>query len=216
MTSCVQHTPAEILRAHQRLPRFIRIQYLVPATAVLVAVLGFGFTLPSGPLCDEGMVLFMEGGCDYGESNVFFHSKLGVMLALTAAFAIAWRGRVQGFSGFVPHLAVAGVLALANRSGGGCDTYYSHPNGSIGQMVVEVAAWAILGIAALGRWSGGSGRALVGVTLVWWMAYVASFYAWLLGFSHWTWAHTWAISGTLALVAAGCRPTTQTDKGRSR
>ncbi|HEV7238381.1 MAG TPA: hypothetical protein VGQ36_04005 [Thermoanaerobaculia bacterium] len=30
------------------------------------------------------MVLFMEGGCDFGQSNVFFHSKLGLLIALTS------------------------------------------------------------------------------------------------------------------------------------
>jgi len=93
----------------------------------VIAILGNGLTLPPGPLCDEGMILFMEGGCDWGESNVFFYSKLGLMLSLTYAFSVAWRRGVRDASGFAPHLVLAGVLAYATRSGAACDTYYSPP-----------------------------------------------------------------------------------------
>jgi hypothetical protein len=197
---------ASIMRAHQQLPRVVRLQYLVPITVVVVAVLGLGLTLPPGPLCDEGMALFMEGGCDWGESNVFFYSKLGLMLSLVMAFAVAWRGRVRGFTGFVPHLAVAAVLAYLTRSGGMCDTYYTHANGSIGQMVVEVTGWSVLGIAILRRWSGGPWQALLGVAAGWCLAYVGGFYAWLPAFPHWSWAHTVAVTSTLVAAGVASRP----------
>ena len=44
----------------------VQFPLLVPLTLVLDLLLGSCFTLPPGPLCDEGMVLFLEGGCDWG------------------------------------------------------------------------------------------------------------------------------------------------------
>ncbi len=120
----------DVCVAHQGLPRFLRVHWLVPGTVLLVAFLGLAFTLPAGPLCDEGMILFMEGGCDWGQSNNFFYSKLGTMAALASGFIVAWRARVKGLLAFVPHYCVASLLAWATRSGERCDTYYSHPNGS--------------------------------------------------------------------------------------
>jgi hypothetical protein len=163
-------------------------------------ITGLLFGLPPGPLCDEGMVLFMEGGCDMGESNIFFFSKLGLLVALTFALGLAWRRRVIGFAPFLPHFLVAVALAWDNRSGGRCDTYYSHPNGSIGQMVVEVMAFAAVGVMLLNRWGGSSTRQLAIVAAGWHVLYVAAFYVWLLAFQHWTWNHTWAVGVTMLLV----------------
>ena len=103
-----------VWRHHQDLPRPLRLQWIVPLTLVLVVVLGRFFELPPGPLCDEGMILFMEGGCDFGWSNVFFFSKLGLLISLNAAFVVAWIGGVRHFLGFAPHFAVAVSLALLN------------------------------------------------------------------------------------------------------
>lgn len=186
--------------AHQALPRPLRVQWFVPGTMLIVTVLGFGFTLPSGPLCDEGMVLFMEGGCDWGESNIFFHSKLGTMAALVAGFVIAWRTRVKDLIAFVPHFCIAGALALLTRSGGDCDTYYSHPNGSVGQMVIELAAFGFLGLGILKACSGRSIFLLISAIAGWNAAYVALFYAGLLLTPHWTWSHTWLVSAALIVL----------------
>ena len=87
-------------RAHQDLPRLLRLQWLVPLTVALVFVGGRFFTLPPGPLCDEGMILFMEGGCDFGDSNIYFFSKLGLLVSLNVAFVVAWFRGVSGVLGF--------------------------------------------------------------------------------------------------------------------
>src|SRR5262245_13610078 len=147
---------SSLWQAHQALPRPLGLQWIVPGTFLFIVVTGLVFALPPGPLCDEGMVLFMEGGCDMGESNIFFFSKLGILTVMTLALVLAWRRRVGGFAPFLPHFLVAAVLAWTYRSGGRCETYYSHPNGSIGQMVVEMAAFAAVGIMLLNRWAGRS------------------------------------------------------------
>lgn len=91
-----------IWREHQRLPRLLRLQWLALLAFGLAVLGGVLFTLPPGPLCDEGMVLFMEGGCDFGESNIFFYSKLGGLLALNIAFVIGWRrGALAPFERFM-------------------------------------------------------------------------------------------------------------------
>lgn len=189
-------------RRHRELPRLLRVYSLVPLSALVVAILGLVFNLPPGPLCDEGMVLFMEGGCDWGLSNLFFFSKLGLLISLTAAFLVAWVRGVRGhYSAFVAHFLVAGVLVWKNRDGGICDTYYANPNGSLGQMVLEVASLAVVGIAVLGlarcrRWWRG-----VLAVLACHLVAIVQFYLWLRAFDHWQWQHTWAIVATNLVVA---------------
>jgi hypothetical protein len=146
------------------------------------------------------MILFMEGGCDFGPSNIFFFSKLGLLVSLNVAFVIAWLEGISGFLGFVPHFTVASGLALVSWSGGRCDSYYDHPNGSIGQMVLELTAFAILGIIVLIRWQKGKRWHLALALVGWNLVHVSCFYAWLALFPHWTWAHTASL--ILSLVAA--------------
>lgn len=188
-----------IWRAHQGLPRLVRVQWMVPLTVALVMVGGLVFTLPPGPLCDEGMILFMEGGCDFGLSNIYFYSKLGLLVSLNVAFVIAWFEGIAGFLGFVPHFTVAAFLAWVQRSGGRCDSYYDHPNGSIGQMVLELTAVALLGLIVLMRWQKGKTWHLALALLGWNLVHVGFFYLWLLLFPHWTWAHSTSL--VLSLVA---------------
>lgn len=194
-----------VWQAHERLPAGLRLPLLAPATLVIVIFLGVTFTIPPGPLCDEGMILFMEGGCDYGDSNIFFFSKLGTMIALNLAFIVAWRaaraGRAVEPPAFLPHFIAAALLAWLNRSGGHCDTYYAHPNGSIGQMVVELAAYAFLGLAIVRAWAaGGSAWRLPLALAGWTLAYVLAFYAALAVTFHWTWLHTLLVTGLLLLA----------------
>ncbi len=192
-----------VWRAHQRLPRLVRLQWLVPLTLSLILLGGTVLTLPPGPLCDEGMVLFMEGGCDWGLSNVFFFSKLGLLVALNVAFAVAWFQGVGGLPGFTPHFLLALLLAAAYSSGGSCDSYYAHPNGSLGQMILEVAAFAFLGIVLLLRWQKRAGWKLALALLGWNLAHLAAFYVWLAVFRHWTWGHTALVILTLVVAGAG-------------
>jgi hypothetical protein len=171
------------------LPRALRLHWLMPMTVVAIIVMGFVFTLPPGPLSDEGMILFMEGGCDWGDSNIFFFSKLGLLLAINFAFIVAWRHAVRSIADF------------ATWSDSRCDTYYSHPNGSVGQMVVEMTAFGVLGLMVLRRWSGGPIRLMYGALVAWNGLHVALFYLWLTLFNHWTWAHT--VGLTVSMLAVG-------------
>ena len=188
-------------RRHKALPRWLRVQWLAPITVLTAILGGILFSLPAGPLCDEGMILFMEGGCDFGPSNVFFHAKVSVLLVFTWALLFAARRRVSDVVAFVPHFVVAAYLAWAHRSGGRCDTYYAQPNGSFGQMVLEVAAFTLLGLFALRLMAGRPWPRLIGGAALWHGTYVVSFYAWLLAYDHWTWSHSIAVAGTLALFA---------------
>jgi hypothetical protein len=147
-----------------------------------------------------------EGGCDWGESNIFFFSKLGLLLVINATFLVAWHKSIRGVARFAPHLAAALVLAALTWSGGRCDTYYAHPNGSIGQMVIEAAAFAVLGMQLLRRWAGGATSLVVAVLAAWNAVHVVVFYAWLTIFSHWTWWHTWAVTGSLLFVGLCVSP----------
>lgn len=191
---------AAVWRQHQQLPPVLRLYVMAPITAVLMAVLGFGFTLPPGPLCDEGMVLFMEGGCDWGLSNVFFHTKLALLIVLNAALFIGWNARVTALA-FLPHFALAAQTAWGARSGGVCDTYYSHPNGSEGQMLIELMAFAMLGLAMHRRFFGLPVKYLPFIAAGWNALYIAAFYMALIVFDHWTWAHTGAVCASMLVVA---------------
>ena len=166
-----------------------------------VIIEGSVFTLPPGPLCDEGMVLFMEGGCDWGESNVFFHSKLGLLIALNLVFVAAWRAGIREVAGFTPHVMVLLYVTLDNLSGAGCDSYYSHPNGSIGQMTLEAIAFAAIGMSMLTLRSRRTNGRLLAILLAWNGFSVAVFYAGLVFTNHWTWSHTWFICLVQAFVA---------------
>lgn len=179
----------------------LRVWAVMPATIVLVAVGGLVFTLPPGPLCDEGMILFMEGGCDWGASNIFFFSKLGLLLALNLVFSVAWRSRVSQAMAFLPHLLVLGCLVVAEPSGGDCDTYYSHPNGSIGQMVLECMGFALVGMSILAHVGRRTWPRLFSILAFWNALYVGVFYAGLVFTNHWTWLHTVFIFSCLATVA---------------
>jgi len=195
-----------IWRSHQELPRLLRLQWIVPLTCILVFIGGRFFALPPGPLCDEGMVLFMEGGCDFGATNVYFFSKLGLLISLNLAFVVAWLAGVRSFLGFAPHFVVALGLATVTWSGGLCDTYYSQPNGSIGQTVLEAAAFAILGIAMLMRLQKGSVLRLVLALLACNLLNVLYFYLWLALFPHWAWLHTAAVILSLVVTAGMLSP----------
>lgn len=188
-------------------PIFLRYYVLVPFTVAFIVLTGSLFTLPPGPLCDEGMVLFMEGGCDWGDSNIFFFSKLGALVAVNCALLYASRRKAIPLASFVPHLLLLAGLGWTLRQSG-CDTYYSHPNGSLGQMALEIGAFAVLGLAVL-PWIRGRGSAAVATAALLWNGFnIAAFYTWLAVEPHWTWAHTAWIAGTLliaALVLEGLR-----------
>lgn len=155
-------------------------------------------------MCDEGMVLFMEGGCDWGNSNIFFFSKLSLLVAVNAAFVITWYlARVSPVA-FVPHLVLLVTVAAVFDTDLGCSDYYSHPNGSTGQMMVEAAAFIVLGLAFTLHRNRRSLTLAVGV-LVWNGVHLLVFYAGLTFTHHWTWLHTWWIAAALCSMAEGLR-----------
>ncbi|MCP3140642.1 hypothetical protein [Pyxidicoccus xibeiensis] len=190
-----------LLGAHQTLPWLLHLYLLVPFVLALTTVTGLLFTLPTGPLCDEGMVLFMEGGCDWGESNIFFFAKLNLLFAANLAFALCLRRREAPLAAWLPHLVMLCCLGGLMWSGGSCDTYYAHPNGSMGQMVLELAAFSALGIALLRPLAHRSRSVQLLVGLGWNAAHVGAFYLWLGVTDHWTWTHTALLCATLLAAA---------------
>ncbi len=178
-----------------------RFEALVPLTVGLFIFGGRFFALPPGPLCDEGMVLFLEGGCDWGVSNMFFFAKLSLLVVVNLAWITSWRCKALPRYEFWPHLLLLALMTIAFRSGGRCDSYYSHPNGSIGQMTLELACFSILGLA-LRRLLARAGVTTRAFALVSWNGiHVGLFYLWLVITPHWEWRHTWLLGSSL-LVAA--------------
>lgn len=185
------------------LPKSLKLGPLAFGTAGFVILSGLILTLPVGPLSDEGMILFMEGGCDWGASNVFFFSRLGLIAAMNFALVVVLGRGSPPFIRFVPHLIVAGVLISQTYRDVSCDDYwYGHPQGNLGQTLVEIVAFALLGIA-LGKlaYSWKSSQKLM-VLVAWNALFVAIFYAALSQAPHWDWTHTFVVSGSLLVVAA--------------
>jgi hypothetical protein len=190
------------LQSHGELPRILRVWFVVPATVLLVIVGGLAFTLPPGPLCDEGMVLFMEGGCDWGASNEFFFAKLGLLLAMNLVFILAWCRHVTDWRAFLPHFAVLALLTAANYSDEYCRHYYTHPNGSIGQMTAEAIAFGALGVTVLTRVTVRNAIRAALALVTWNAFHIGTFYLGLLFADHWTWLHTSWIVAVLGATAA--------------
>lgn len=194
-----------VIRAHEGLPVLLRLPMVAVETLGLVIVLGLGCTLPPGPLCDEGMWRFMEGGCDWGESNVFFHGKLGLLLVTNAVLAAGLFLRRLQLRAFLPHAAALTLLAMAPwlSDAGKCETYYGHPNGNLARMVLEVAAFAGLGLAALGPLRAHRAALRVAGLLAVNAVNVALFQLALSVTPHWTWEHTaLVVAGEVALALA--------------
>jgi hypothetical protein len=116
-------------------------------------------------------------------------------------FVAAWQTGIREIAGFTPHVMVLLYVTLDNLSGGDCDTYYSHPNGSIGQMTLEAIAFAAVGISILMLHSRRTNGRLLAILLAWNGFSVAVFYVGLAFTNHWTWSHTWFIFLVQALVA---------------
>jgi hypothetical protein len=186
---------------YRPLPIILRVWFVVPATILLVFLGDLLFELPPGPLCDEGMVLFMEGGCDWGNSNIFFFSKAGLLVGMNLVFIAAWFLRVQDWREFIPHFAILAFLTVFFYSDADCRHYYSHPNGSIGQMTAEAIAFGALGVAILSRARVRTAGRLAGTVVLWNGAHVGAFYLALLVTNHWTWLHTFLIVAMLGGVA---------------
>jgi hypothetical protein len=184
------------------IPRLLRFYNFVPVTVVFIVLTGSAFSLPPGPLCDEGMILFMEGGCDWGDSNLFFFSKLGALVAVNVAFVVSSRRSPTRPGAFLPHLLLLCWLGWMLRSGGGCDTYYSHPNGSGGQMALEIAAFAVLGLALVPLVRYRRARTVTAALVGWNWIHVGLFYIWLEVADHWTWEHTWLLCGSMLVLGA--------------
>ncbi|MBN1517088.1 hypothetical protein JXA32_11035 [Candidatus Sumerlaeota bacterium] len=142
----------------------------------------------------------MEGGCDYGRSNVFFFGKLGAILCLNLCFLVSWKLQIKTFIGYIP-LIVFLVITAINSWRDETIGYYSHPNGSMGQMILEACSFAVLGIAIVQRFSQSIPRRWPLAMLVWNLFYMVVFYFWLLIADHWTWLHTVLITATHLLLA---------------
>lgn len=184
--------------------RFLRFYCLVPATFLWIVVTGLLLTLPVGPLSDEGMILFMEGGCDWGGSNIYFFSKAGLLFFLNVSCAVAMRQNLSRFRFFVPHFAVAAVLIAMFSFDNSCDTWwYGHPQGNDGQLVIEMCAFALLGLSLVKATPRSTGLQKFVVILLWNVFYVVSFSLFETFFAHWSWEHTWAVTASLLVAAVG-------------
>ncbi len=187
--------------SQRNLGPLLRFESIVPFTILVMIIGGNYLTLPPGPLCDEGMVLFMEGGCDYGLSNVFFFAKVSLLLTIQLAVVIAWRRPPQGWSGLSLHFGLLAGMAFVLRRSEHCETYYSHPNGSLGQMIVELACFAALGVVMV-RALPEASRTLRGLAFLAWNGlHVGLFYAFLLVWPHWTWNHSFAVGVSMLAIA---------------
>ena len=184
--------------SQQDLGLLLRFETLVPFTLFVFGFGGTVLTLPPGPLCDEGMMLFMEGGCDWGCSNIFFFAKLSLLVSVNLAVLVAWKRPPASWSGLFPHFALLGLMAYVHRSGGHCDTYYSHPNGSLGQMILEMACFAALGVAVARALASASWSRRLVAWLTWNCLHVGLFYLCLKLFSHWTWQHSSLLGGSMS------------------
>ena len=197
----IRRLARHLLRDQLALGPFLRFEALVPFTLGTWILTGFLLTLPPGPLCDEGMVLFMEGGCDYGLSNMFFFAKVSLLVTTHLGLLVSWLRPPARWRGFLPHFALLALLGWLHRQGGPCDTYYAQPNGSLGQMILEMAAFALLAIAL--------GRATANAPWLWRLAalagadlfHVGVFYAFLPMVPHWSWVHSALVSSALLLAA---------------
>lgn len=165
------------------------------ACFTLVFLWGTFLPLEPGPLCDEGMILFMEGGCDWGATNLFFIPKAGLLITTLVVGASV--GRLDR-RGFLPHLfALLAMGALPGMSAGGrCDTYYGHPNGNFAQMLIEQAALGGLVLASAAFFSQQRVYLRLLIVIGVMLAAVAIFYAWLPLMPHWTWLHTALVAGS--------------------
>ena len=175
---------------HQKgIPESLNVWRLVPLTFLGICIYGIGLALPVGPLSDDGMIFFMEGGCDWGNSSVFFFSKLGLLVAINAAMMFALRERFQQTSMFIPHFVAAGALMAVYWNDYSCGL----TQGNIAQMIAEISALAALMIVALPALISASAakKLLVLCGINAW--HVGAFQFALLYFPHWSWSHTSAV-----------------------
>lgn len=182
----------------KNMPQALSVWRLVPLTFLGICVFGIGLALPVGPLSDDGMILFMEGGCDWGNSSVFFFSKLGLLVAINAGMLIALRQHFTQARMFIPHFLVAvGLMAVYWN-----DYYCGITQGTTAQMVAEVAALAALMIAAIPKLMTATPAKKLGVLTLINVWHIAVFEFALLYFLHWTWNHTVAVIILTLLPAA--------------
>lgn len=195
----------QFILCQDALPPALSVWRLVPVGIIGIIIYGIALALPVGPLLDEGMVLFMEGGCDWGESNVFFFSKLGLLLTVNAALLCAMRDKLTKFSLFIPHFVAGAVLIAIWWNDTSCDQYYGHPQGNLAQMVFEIMTVAILMISVIPLLNAQSPfkklLVLIGINL--W--YIAAFEFALMYFPHWTWSHSFLVALLMLIPCLGIR-----------
>jgi hypothetical protein len=172
------------------LPRSLQVIPFAAIVFMSLVFLGQSFAFPPGPLCDDGMVLFMEGGCDWGESNIFFMSKVALLISINWCAVWCLRHRISRKTTFAMHFLLVAILGSFWWTDTSCDQFYGHPQGNLGQLTVEMLSLAALMLLMLPRffslsWSGQLLALLV--INVW---HVLSFYISLLAVNHASWWHT--------------------------
>jgi cytochrome c oxidase subunit IV len=62
------------------------------------------------------MVLFMEGGCDWARSNVFFFAKVSLLVTMNLAVLAAWKRPPAAWGGLLPHFALLGLMTYVSAT----------------------------------------------------------------------------------------------------
>lgn len=172
------------------LPTSMRAIQFGLMTFVTIVITGINLALPVGPLSDEGMVLFMEGGCDWGDSSLFFMSKLGVLVAINWCAIWSLRHRASNLNNFMMHFVFLLVLGSFWWADTSCDNYYGHPQGNLGQMSLEAMSFGILLVLTLPTILKRTPKHQIFAIILMNLYHVAVFYFGLLFTDHWTWLHT--------------------------
>jgi hypothetical protein len=148
------------------------------------------------------MIRFLEGGCDWGRTNLYFFAKVGLLAAINVAFLLSIAQRPVRLSAFLPHLVLLLAFALSESSDDSCDHYYAHPRLNMGQMGFEMCAFAILGMALVRVLRTTSVGTSLLVLILWNSLHVLTFYGWAMVWPYWSWIHVGAVTTTM-LTSAG-------------
>ena len=189
------------LDPHKKYGRFLlQPSWLIPLTFLWAVGTGLTLTLPPGPLCDEGMVLFFEGGCDWGKSNIYFFAKLAMLSAVNIGLIVAMQHQTIRRRSLIPFFVTAAMLIAWNVGDTRCENYYAHPQGNLAQLVLEMSSFALLGLSWLRPVKDWDVSVKLWAIVTWNLCYVVLFYTLLEWFPHWSWGHTFMLCFAMLFI----------------